>query len=407
VTIQLSRRHAVVALLVLALGGFGIGCTEFATMGLLPRIAQDLVPGFAADPEVSIATAGQLVSAYALGVVVGAPTLAAFTARASHTRLTLWLLLWFVVATAVSALMPGFTSTLLVRFVAGMPHGAYFGVASLLAARIMGPGKQGQGIALALSGLTVANIIGVPAVTWAGHAYGWRTAYLLVAVVFLVTLVTGLFVLPRYPGDPSRNPRTELRAFRNGQLWLMIAVGCIGFGGFFAVYSYLSDLAVQFTGLSSGQVPWLLGVVGVGMTLGNIVGGRLGDAMPRVSLLIGFGAFMLALVVFALCAHDHVGVFIGAGLVGATSSLLLPSVQTRLIQAAGSAALMGAATNHAAFNVGNSIGAALGGLVIASGWGYVAPAWVALVLAALGLLGLGASLLWERRTGRLVRPIAD
>lgn len=401
-TIKISRRHALAALMVLAMGGFGIGCTEFATMGLLPQIAADLVPGFSTHPDVSIATAGQLVSAYALGVVVGAPTLAAFTARASHTKLTLWLLVWFVVATAASALTPGFASTMVVRFIAGMPHGAYFGVASLLAARIMGPGKQGQGIALALSGLTVANIVGVPAVTLAGHLLGWRWAYLLVAIVFLLTLVAGFLVLPRYPGDPSRHPLTELRAFRHGQLWLLIGVGCIGFGGFFAVYSYLSDLAVRYTGLTEAHVPWLLAVVGLGMTVGNLVGGRLSDHLPRLSLLIGFAAFMLALVLFALTAQHPLMLFVASGLVGATSSLLLPSVQTRLIRAAGSSALMGAATNHAAFNVGNSLGAALGGAVIASGFGYAAPAWVALVLAALGLIGLFVSLAWERRTGTLV-----
>jgi DHA1 family inner membrane transport protein len=403
VTNTISPRRAALALLALALGGFGIGCTEFASMGLLPQIGSDLIDGFAAAPEASIAQAGQLVSVYALGVVVGAPTIAAFTSRMSRTTLALWLLVWFVLATAASAAMPTFGSTLLMRFLAGLPHGAYFGVASLLAAQIMGPGQQGKGIALALSGLTVANVVGVPAVTWVGHTFDWRVAYLSVAVVFLVTLVLGYLVLPRFPGDPSRSARTEMTAFRNGQLWLMIVIGCIGFGGFFAVYSYLSEMAVRLTHLSEHSVPWLLAVVGIGMTIGNLVGGRVSDSHPTASLMTGFASYMAALVLFSLTAAHPVGLFVSAGLVGATSSLLLVPVQTRLIAAAGASPLMGAATNHAAFNVGNSLGAALGGAVIAAGLGYRAPGWAGLCLAALGFLGLGISLLWERRTGRLVR----
>lgn len=401
-TTQLSPRRTFIALFVLALGGFGIGCTEFASMGLLPQIAADLLPGFDQHPETSIAEAGHLISAYALGVVVGAPTLAALTARASHTKLTIWLLVFFVLGTIASAATPDFGSTLVARFVAGLPHGAYFGVASLLAARIMGPGKQGQGIALALSGLTVANIIGVPAVTFIGHALGWRAAYLVVAAIFALTLIGAILFLPRYPGDPTRHPAQELRAFRSGQLWLMIAVACIGFGGFFAVYSYLSEMALRLTGLTAGQVPWLLAVVGIGMTIGNVVGGRLSDRAPRAAMVCGFSSFMVSLALFALTASHPVGLFITAGLVGATSSSLTPAIQSRLIAASGEAALIGAATNHAAFNVGNAIGAALGGTVIAAGYGYLAPSWVGLILAAGGLALLLASLAWERRTGTLL-----
>lgn len=402
-TTSIGPRRAAIALFVLALGGFGIGCTEFASMGLLPQIGAELLPGFSQHPEASIAEAGRLVSFYALGVVVGAPTVAAFTARVSHAKLALWLLVWFVLATAASACMPGFTSTLIVRFLAGLPHGAYFGVASLLAAEIMGPGRQGRGIALALSGLTVANVVGVPAITWVGHLLGWRAAYLCVAGIFLVTLLLGSFFLPRFPGDPTRDARSELKAFRNGQLWLMIVVGCIGFGGFFAVYSYLSELAVRLTHLGTSTVPWLLAAVGVGMTIGNLLGGRIADRRPTGALMAGFVSYMVALVFFALAAAHPVGLFLSASLVGATSSMLLVPVQTRLISAAGRSALMGAATNHAAFNVGNSLGAAIGGAVIAAGMGYRAPGWAGLGLAVLGFVGVLISLAWERRAGALTR----
>ncbi|MGO2634102.1 MAG: MFS transporter [Galactobacter sp.] len=402
-TNTIGPRRTALALFVLALGGFGIGCTEFASMGLLPQIGAELIPGFTSHPEASIAQAGHLISVYALGVVVGAPTLAALTSRMSRSSLTLWLLVWFVVATAASACMPTFETTLGIRFLAGLPHGAYFGVASLLAAQLMGPGQQGKGIALALSGLTVANIVGVPAVTWLGHTFTWRVAYLSVAIIFLVTLGLGYLALPRLPGDPTRSAKSELTAFRNGQLWLLIAIGCIGFGGFFAVYSYLSELAGRLTHLDESTIPWLLAVVGVGMTLGNVVGGRVSDAHPVGSLMTGFGSYMGALVLFSLTAANPIGLFISAGLVGATSSLLMVPVQTRLISAAGKSPLMGAATNHAAFNVGNSLGAALGGAVIAAGFGYRAPGWVGVTLAALGFAGLVVSLVWERKTGRLIR----
>lgn len=404
--VQLSPRRRALALLALALGGFGIGCSEFASMGMLPQIAAELVPGFASEPEVAIAHAGWLISAYALGVVVGAPTLAALAARASHTRLTLWLLVAFVAGTAASALMPTFSSTLVARFVAGLPHGAYFGVASLLAARIMGPGKQGQGIALALSGLTVANVVGVPAVTWLGQTAGWRPAYLAVAGVFAVALVAVRLTVPFVPGDPDRNPRTELAAFRRGSLWLMIAVACIGFGGFFAVYSYLAETATRRAGLTEGAVPWLLAVVGVGMTIGNIVGGRYADAARDRAAVVGFGAYAGALALVSLAGGSAVGIFVATFVLGFTSSLLLPAVQSRLIAAAGDAALLGAATNHAAFNVGNSLGAALGGAVIAAGLGYLAPAWVGVALALVGLALLGASMAWERR-GRATEVSAE
>lgn len=396
-TQRLSRSHRFAALFVLAMGGFGIGCTEFASMGLLPQIAAELVPGYAQHPDVGIAQAGHLISAYALGVVVGAPVLAALTARASHGKLALGLLVAFVAGTVASAVMPTFETTLAARFAAGLPHGAYFGVASLLAARIMGPGKQGQGIALALSGLTVANIVGVPVVTWIGGIWGWRVAYLVVAGIFAFTLLAGLFVLPRYPGDPTRRAMQELRAFRHGQLWLMVAVACIGFGGFFAVYSYLAEMAPRVASVPPAMVPWLLAVVGVGMTIGNIVGGRLSDAAPRRAMSFGFVSFMAALTFFGLFATSPVGIFVGAFLLGATSSALTPGIQSRLIHVAGDAALMAAATNHAAFNVGNSLGAALGGAVIAAGLGYLAPAWVGLALAAIGFLLLMGSLAWERR----------
>ncbi|MCW2287870.1 MFS transporter [Leucobacter luti] len=386
-----------IALFALALGGFGIGVTEFATMGLLPDIARDLLPGFEAAPTTGIAHAGILITAYALGVVVGAPTFAVLAARVSQTKLTFWLLGLFIVGTIASACMPTFGSLAVFRFIAALPHGAYFGVASLLAARIMGPGKQGQGIALALSGLTIANVIGVPLATWLGQIAGWRWAYAFVAVIFIATLVLGLAFLPRYPGNPERSPARELSALRNPRIWVMIAVGSVGFGGFFAVYSYIAEVTTRVAGMSPGSIPWVLGCLGVGMTIGNFIGGWASDRHLTRTIVIGFTLFIAVLVSYSLLATGPVSLFALVFALGLTSSTLVPSIQARLIRISDEAALLGAAVNHAAFNIGNSLGAWLGGMVIAGGLGYLAPGWVGAALATLGLMLALISIGIERR----------
>ncbi|WP_306232342.1 MFS transporter [Agrococcus beijingensis] len=383
---QLSPARRFLALLTLALGGFGIGTTEFATMGILPLAAAELVPAFGSDPAGGIAQAGWLISAYALGVVVGAPVVSAWAARMSQRTLVLLLAGAFTLANLASALMPSFELTVLARFVSGLPHGAYFGVAALLAARIMGPGRQGAGVALALSGLTIANIIGVPLGTWLGQVAGWRWTYVAVAVIFLVTLVLAWFALPRVPGDPTRSAKRELAAFRNPKLWLMIAVGCIGFGGFFAVYSYAAEIVTREADLPAAAIPWLLATIGVGMTIGNVIGGWAADRSIRRTILITFPVLIGSLALFALLGWHPVALFALAFLVGGAGSVLNPTIQARIMRIAGEAELLGAATNHAAFNVGNALGASLGGLVIAAGLGYLAPAWIGVVLAGSGFL---------------------
>src|SRR5699024_111412 len=290
------------ALIALALGGFGIGVTEFASMGLLPNIAGELLPGFDADPQGEIARAGIIITAYALGVVVGAPLFSVFGARASHSTLTLVLLVLFVGGSLASAAAPSFSWLVVARFVAALPHGAYLGVASLIAARSMGPGSQGKGVALALSGLTIANVIGVPLATWLGQALGWRWAYVFVAVLFAGALLLTFVFIPRYVGDPSRKPVEELRAFTNTRLWIMIGVGSIGFGGFFAVYSYLAEVTTRVTGLPEVSVPWVLATMGCGMTIGNVIGGWARDRNLVATIFTGFGTFVVALLFYTWVA---------------------------------------------------------------------------------------------------------
>jgi MFS transporter, DHA1 family, inner membrane transport protein len=394
----LSRTRVLLALLALALGGFAIGCTEFVAMGLLPNIAKQLIPTvYAVSPSGANAQAGLLVSAYALGVVVGAPTIAALAARFPRKTLLLWLLVAFTVATVASAILPTFGLVLLARFVAGLPHGAYFGVAALVAASLMGPGTRGRGIALVLGGLTVANILGVPLITLLGQAMGWRVAYLAVASIFALTFVAVLIVVPHQPGDPAATVRRELLIFRRPQVWFALGIGAIGFGGFFAVYTYVAPIVTSVAGLPSSFVALALILAGVGMTAGNFVGGHLADHALRRGLFLFFGILLLALLGFALLGSNPVAVFVFVFLIGAGSSGLAPSIQTRLMNVAGDSQTLAAAINHASLNIGNSIGAALGGVVVAAGLGYLSVTWIGLVLCVLGVLIAAVSLGVERR----------
>ncbi len=375
------------ALLALALGGFGIGATEFVAMGVLPEIARDLVPALAAsNPEEAIGRAGLMISAYAAGVVVGAPTIAVVAARFPRKGLLLVLAIWFAVGTIASAVAPTFELVLVARFIAALPHGAYFGIAALVAASLMGPGKRGQGIALVLSGLTIANVVGVPAITFLGQVAGWRAAYLVVALIFVLTVVAIILVVPKQPGDPGATVRREVGGFRSPAVWFALLTGAIGFGGFFAVYSYVAPLTTEVTGLRPEIVPIALVVTGVGMTIGNFLGGRLADSGALRAVFISFGMLVVALLVLALTASSTPGLFVGLFGVGVAAASLSPAIQTRLMDVAGDSQTLAAAVNHSSLNLGNSLGAVLGGAVIAAGWGYIAPTWIGLALCFPGIL---------------------
>ncbi len=403
----LSRRRVYAALLALALGGFGIGATEFVAMGLLPEIARDLLPGlYAADQEAAIGQSGWVITAYALGVVVGAPTIAAFAGRMPRRRLLLWLAAAFTLGTIASATLPTFELVIAARFVAGLPHGAYFGVAALVAASLMGPGKRGQGVALVLSGLTIATVIGVPVITAVGQAAGWRAAYLVVAALFAATFIAVRMLVPWQPGDANSTVRRELAAFGSLQVWVAVAVGAIGFGGFFAVYSYIAPMVTESAGLPGGAVPWVLASTGVGLTVGNFLGGRLADAGTSRAMFVGFAGLMASLVVVGLLGTNPIGLIAGTFFVGFTAAILSPVIQTRLMDVAGESQTLAAALNHSALNVGNALGAFLGGLVVAAGWGYLTPAWVGLLLAVGGVVLALVSVALEKRARRLTRSSA-
>ena len=409
----LSPARTRLALLSLALGGFGIGATEFVAMGLLPDIARDLLPTqYAASPEDALAQTGAMIAAYAAGVVVGAPTIAALAARFPRRGLLLALAAAFTVGTVASALAPTFELVVIARFIAALPHGAYFGVAALVAASLMGPGNRGRGVAFVLSGLTIANVIGVPLITLLGQSAGWRIAYLAVAAIFAATLVAILFFVPGQPGDPAATFRRELKVFRRIGVWFALLTGAIGFGGFFAVYTYIAPLATEVTGLPAGFVPFALVAAGIGMTVGNLIGGRLADRGASRAIFICFAGFAASLLLLALTASNPVGLFGGVLLVGASASALSPVIQTRLMDVAGDAQTLAAAVNHSSLNIGNTLGAFLGGVVIAAGFGYVAPTWLGLALCVPGVAFAIAGALVSKyaltETGSLnTRPAID
>jgi DHA1 family inner membrane transport protein len=384
---SLSPARVRLALIALAVGGFGIGAAEFTAMGVLPEIARDLLPGLAAsDPEAAIARAGILISAYAAGVVVGAPTIAVVAARFPRKGLLLALVIAFTLGNVASAVAPTFELVVVSRFVAALPHGAYFGIAALVAASLMGPGKRGQGIALVLSGLTIASVIGVPAITFLGQNAGWRAAYVAVAAIFALTLVAIVLVVPKQPGDPGATVRRELGGFSRPAVWLALLTGVLGFGGLFAVYTYVAPLTTEVTLLPAAVIPLALVALGVGMTLGNLAGGRLADRGALRAVFICFGLLVAALLGLALTAHTTPGLFAGLFAVGFAAAAISPAIQTRLMDVAGDSQTLAAAANHSALNMGNTLGALLGGAVIAAGWGYVAPTWVGLALCLPGIL---------------------
>ena len=400
-TVPYSRKRVVFSLLALALGGFGIGSTEFVAMGLLPDLAQDLLPTqWALSQADAIGQAGWLISAYALGVVVGAPTIAALSARYPRKTLLLWLLAAFTVGTIASAVLPNFGLVVLARFIAGLPHGAYFGIAALVAASLIGKEKRGQGVAIVLSGLTIANVIGVPLITLLGQATNWRVAYLVVASIFAVTFVAVALVLPVQPGDPSATMARELQVFKRSQVWLALLIGAVGFGGFFAVYSYVAPVVTNVTRMDASFVPIALVIIGIGMTIGNLAGGRAADHHIIGTIFVCFALFVVALLGFALFANTVPGLLISLFLVGGAASALSPAIQTRLMDVAGDSQTLAAAVNHASLNLGNSLGAYLGGVTIAAGFGYLSPAWVGLLLCVPGIALTVFAVLLERR-----RPI--
>ncbi|KRE29014.1 MFS transporter [Mycobacterium sp. Soil538] len=379
------------AVVALALGGFGIGTTEFVSMGLLPDIATSF--------GISEPSAGHIISAYALGVVVGAPAIAALTARMARRKLLLGLIAVFTLGNLASMLAPSYETLIIARFAAGLPHGAFFGVAALAAAHLMGPQNRAKAVAHVMSGLTIATVLGVPMASWLGQSLGWRAAFGLVVGIGAVTLTALWCWLPlQLTTMQSTSPLTELGALRRTQVWLALLVGMIGFGGMFAVYTYIATTMTDVAGLPRPLIPLALMVFGLGMFFGNLAGGRLADRSVLRALYLSLGALAVALTLFVAAAHNPWTASLVLFVVGASGSAVGPALQTRLMDVAHGAQTLAAALNHSALNIGNATGAWVGGLVIAAGLGYTAPAAAGAVLAVAGIAVLTVSALLQRRS---------
>ncbi|MGW2223500.1 MFS transporter [Nonomuraea sp. NPDC001684] len=377
------------ALLALAIGAFGIGTTEFVIMGLLPEIAGDY--------GVSIPTAGLLVTGYAIGVVIGAPLMTVLGTRISRKTMLLVLMGLFVIGNLLSALAPGFGVMLGGRIVASMAHGAFFGIGSVAAAGLVAPHKKAGAIATMFTGLTVANVVGVPLGTFIGQAVGWRTTFAIVAGLGLVGLLGIAVLVPAMPRPEGTRLRPELTAFRNPQVLLAMAMTVLGFGGVFAAITYVAPMMTQVAGYSADAVTWLLVLFGAGMFLGNLLGGRFADRALMPLLYTTLGGLAVVLALFTLTAHDKVAAAASIFLVGALGFATVPPLQKRVLDQAHGAPTLASAVNIGAFNLGNALAAWLGGLVIAAGLGYTAPNWVGALLAAAALALAFWSAALERR----------
>ncbi|MFF2406102.1 MFS transporter [Streptomyces sp. NPDC058092] len=387
------------ALLALAIGAFGIGTTEFVITGLLPEVA--------ADFQVSIPTAGFLVTGYALGVVLGAPLMTVLGTRVTRKRMLMLLMGLFIAGNVVSAVAPVFGVMLAGRVIASLAHGAFFGIGSVVAADLVAPQKKAGAIAVMFTGLTVANVAGVPLGTYIGQDVGWRTTFFVVAALGVVGLLGVAGLVPDQPRPAGVRLRHELAAFRNVQVLLAMAMTALGFGGVFAAITYITPMMTGIAGYSASSVTWLLVLFGLGMVGGNLLGGKYADRHPMPILYVSLGALAVVLALFTLTAHNKIAAAVTIVLIGGLGFATVPPLQKRVLDQASGAPTLASAVNIGAFNLGNALSAWLGGLVIAAGLGYTAPNWVGAALATSALILAVASGVLERRTVTRSRLVAQ
>jgi DHA1 family inner membrane transport protein len=373
----LSARAILLIELALAMGGFAIGTGEFAIMGLMPNVAQGL--GIS-EPQV-----GHVISAYALGVVVGAPLLAILGARMFRRHLLLLLMTFFALGNFASAMAADYHTLMVFRFIAGLPHGAYFGVAMLVAASMVAPHQRAKAVSRVLAGLTIAMLIGNPTATWLGQWLSWRWAFGLVGLIALLTVLLVAIFLPLDRSEPRNNPMLELRDFNRKPVWLALAISSIGFAGMFCVFSYLAPTLLEVTGVGEHWIPVGLAALGLGGIVGNIFGGWLFDKLGFKAIAWLLLWSIVVLLVFPLAAHSLWTILPAAFAVGTMVSLG-PPLQTHLMDVAGEAQTLAAASNHSAFNVANALGPWLGGLAISAGLGWTSTGYIGAATAAVGLL---------------------
>jgi len=366
-------------LIALALGAFGIGLTEFVIMGLLPGVAGDFA--------VTEAAAGWLISGYALGVVVGALALTAVTSRLPRKPVLLGLMVLFIVGNLLTAVAGTYSIALLGRVVAALSHGAFFGIGSVVAASLVPAQKKAGAIAIMFTGLTAANVLGVPFGTFLGQQFGWRSTFWAISAIGVLAMIGIWSLVPQLaaPGEEV-SLRRELTAFRSGQVWLSLLVTILAYGGMFGAFTYIAYTLTEVSGFATTTVPWLLVLFGAGLVVGNWLGGRLADRSVDATLLFFIAALVVILAVFAALASSPVATVVALVLMGGFGFGTVPGLQSRIMHYAGAAPTLASGANIGAFNVGNAIGAWAGGLGIAAGLGYTSPIWIGTGLAGAALL---------------------
>ncbi len=366
-------------LLPLTMGGFGIGRTEFVMMGILPDLARTL--------DISIPVAGHLISAYALGVVLGAPLLVAIAGNYPPKKILLGLMAMFTVFNLLSSFAPSYEIMLIARLLSGLPHGAFFGVGAVVASRLAAKGKEAQSISMMFAGLTVANIVGVPLGTYIGHELSWRLTFVVIGVVGLITLAGIYKLLPDMPVVGQTNLRKDLKLFTYAEPWLILGITAIGTGGLFAWFSYIAPLLTEVAHFRADQITWILVLAGIGMAVGNLLSGMVADRVsPIKATMLFLGLMAISLIVVYYVSPFKLPILAMTFVTGAISFSLGAPIQILMIRASNGSEMLASSVTQAGFNIGNALGAFLGGLPIAAGLGYASPQWVGAGLATAGLL---------------------
>ncbi|MCM4152543.1 MFS transporter [Arenibacter sp. N53] len=366
------------ALIALGVGGFGIGMTEFVIMGILPDVASSL--------QISIPQAGHFIAAYALGVVVGAPTLTALSGKWPAHKVLLYLMIWFTVFNTLSAFSTSYTTLMISRFMSGLPHGAFFGIGAVVAGKLAKEGKAAQAIATMFAGLTIANVIGVPIGTYLGHHYNWNLSFLLVGIVGVIAMLSIYFWIPQMEKSSSEGFIKDLKVFKRVEIWLLILLTTIGTGGFFAWYSYIAPLLTNVSGHSESMVSYAMILAGLGMVFGNFIGAKMAEIFyPLKAVIISLSLMVMVLIINFLVAANPIAILLLTFIIGIVSFMVGTPIQLAIIKASKGSEMLGSSMNQSAFNMGNASGAFFAGMPIAMGYGFTSASLVGALMAGTGI----------------------
>lgn len=386
------------ALIALAIGGFGIGMTEFVIMGILPEVATDL--------GVSIPKAGHFIAAYALGVVVGAPILTGLAGKWPSHKILMLLMIWFTIFNTLSAFANSYETLLITRFLSGLPHGAFFGIGAVVAAKLAKPGKSAQAIAMMFTGLTLANVIGVPLGTYFGQHFSWNVSFLMVGFVGVLAVLSIIFWMPELPKSSTNGLRKDLKVLKRPELWMVILLTTIGTGGFFAWYSYIAPLITNVAGHPQSMVSYAMILAGIGMVIGNLLGAKLSELFsPIYAVLISLITMVFVLIANTYLADDKTAILILTFIISMVAFTLATPIQLTMIQTAKGSEMLGSAMNQSAFNMGNAFGAFFAGIPIALGYGFTSATLVGAFMAGLGVIIAVVFILMQKRKEVPVVPV--